>query len=160
MASTTLEGELVRELTAVAAEAGCELLHAEYRGRTLRVFLDRPDGGVTIDDCANVSKEISALLDVADFGPDPAGSGGYTLEVSSPGLDRPLVGPRDYERFRGHAVRVTHRDPETKTQRTITGRLEGYRAAEGELVVVEAQGGKTHTLALDDVIRARLEIEL
>lgn len=155
MSSTTLEGELVEELSAIAASAGCELLHAEYRGRTLRVFLDRPDGGVTIDDCANVSKEISALLDVADFGPEH-----YTLEVSSPGLDRPLYGPRDYERFRGHAVRVTHRDPETQAKRTLIGRLEEYRAAPGEIVVKEAQGGELHTLALRDVTRARLEIEL
>lgn len=155
MASTTLEGELVEELTAVAAAAGCELLHAEYRGRTLRVFLDRPDGGVTVDDCANVSKEISALLDVADFGRDR-----YTLEVSSPGLDRPLYGPGDYERFRGHTVRVSYRDPETRTKKTITGRLEEYRAANDEIVVVEAQGETPHTLALGDVLRARLEIEL
>lgn len=155
MSSTTLEGELVEELSAVAAAAGCELLHAEYRGRTLRVFLDRPDGGVTIDDCATVSKEISALLDVTDFGPEH-----YTLEVSSPGLDRPLYGPRDYERFRGHAVRVTHRDPETKAKRTFIGRLEEYRAVPGEIVVKETQGGEPHTLALRDVIRARLEIEL
>lgn len=155
MSSTTLEGELVEELSAVAAAAGCELLHAEYRGRTLRVFLDRPDGGVTLDDCATVSKEISALLDVTDFGPER-----YTLEVSSPGLDRPLYGPRDYERFCGHAVRVTHRDPETKVKRTLIGRLAEYRAAHGEIVVEEAQGGKLHTLPLAEVIRARLEIEL
>jgi len=155
MSSTTLEGELAEELSAVAAAVGCELLHAEYRGRTLRVLLDRPDGGVTLDDCATVSKEISALLDVADFGPEH-----YTLEVSSPGLNRPLYGPRDYERFRGHAVRVTHRDPETKAKRTIIGRLEEYRATQGEIVVKEVSGEKLHTLALDDVTRARLEIEL
>jgi len=155
MPSTNLEGELVEELSAIAAAAGCELLHAEYRGRTLRVFLDRPDGGVTLEDCSTVSKEISALLDVADFGPER-----YTLEVSSPGLDRPLYGPRDYQRFCGHAVRVTHRDPETKTKRTVIGRLAEYRAAQNEIVVEEAPGGTLRTLPLAEVTRARLEIEL
>ena len=102
MAQTAIDGELRSEFAAVAQQAGCELVHAEYRGGTLRVFLDRPEG-VTLGDCATVSKELSAVLDVADFG-----KGHYTLEVSSPGLDRQLYTPADYERFCGRLVRVTY----------------------------------------------------
>ena len=86
-------------MAAVAARSGCELLEIETRDRLLRLVVDRPEG-VTIDDCQAVGRQISALLDVEDFGDSR-----YTLEVSSPGLDRKLYGPRDYERFQGCSPR-------------------------------------------------------
>lgn len=158
MADARIDGELEAELAAVASDAGCELVHAEYRGGTLRIFLDRPEG-VTLDDCSRVSKEVSALLDVADFG-----RARYTLEVSSPGLDRQLYRPKDYERFVGRLIRLTRTDPESRAKETLVGRLEDFRPAVPEgastVVVAERQSGERREVALDDVKSARLEIEL
>jgi len=158
MAHANIDGELVAELATVADQAGCELIHAEFRGGTLRMFLDRPDG-VTLEDCASVSREVSAILDVADFS-----KGRYTLEVSSPGLDRQLYGPKDYERFCGRLVRVTHVDPETSRKATFVGRLAAFRPGErdedGEITVCEEdENGRRHEVALRDVTIARLEVE-
>ena len=157
MAHANIDGELVAELAAVADQAGCELIHAEFRGGTLRMFLDRPEG-VTLQDCETVSRQVSALLDVADFS-----QGRYTLEVSSPGLDRQLYGPQDYERFCGRLVRVTRVDPETGRKATVVGRLEAWRPGErqedGEITVCEEETGRRHQVALSDVTTARLEVE-
>ena len=101
-----LSSEVREEIQAAAASSGCELVHVELRGGQLQVILDRPEG-VTISDCEQVAKKLSAVLDVLDFG-----SSAYTLEVSSPGLDRKLYGPRDYKRFSGHLARFTWSDPE------------------------------------------------
>jgi ribosome maturation factor RimP len=155
-----LDPELIAELEAIAAESSCELLHAELKGGVLRLFLDREDGGVNLGDCEVVSKQVSALLDVLDFG-----RGRYTLEVSSPGLDRQLYRPRDYERFTGHLVRVTYRTPEADAKRTVVGRLEAYRPDEGgeggEIDVRERDArDAVSTIPLDRVMVARLEVEL
>src|SRR5213078_5125287 len=94
-----LDVDRVREIAErVAASAGVEIVEVELRGggksRMLRIFIDKP-GGVTHEDCANLSREVSTILDVEDAVP----GGSYTLEVSSPGLDRKLVKPGDFERF-------------------------------------------------------------
>jgi ribosome maturation factor RimP len=146
---------LERELAAVAAAHGCELLQLEFKGSVLRLFLDRPDGGVTLGDCEGVSKEASALLDLFDFGDRR-----YTLEVSSPGLDRQLYGPRDFERFTGRLVKVTYRAAETGSQRTLVGRLAAFRAAGGgEIEVVEKERGEVAIIAVEQIKVARLQIE-
>lgn len=164
MIQTAIHADLEAEFAAVAASSGCELVHVEFRSNTLRVFLDRPEG-VTLDDCSAVSRELSALLDVHGFG-----NKRYLLEVSSPGLDRQLYGPRDYQRFVGRRVRVTHVSDGTK--QTLVGRLESFqpagegdREADGEadggtITVVAEPAGKRHLIALGDIRRARLEIEL
>jgi ribosome maturation factor RimP len=151
-----LTPELQGELAAIAESKGCELLHAEFQSGVLRLFLDRPDG-VRLEDCEAVSKDASALLDVADFG-----RGRYTLEVSSPGLDRQLYGPRDYERFTGRRVRVRFVDPSTGRRATVVARLEAYRPASdgGEIELSEPGAGATRVVRLADVQLARLEIEL
>jgi ribosome maturation factor RimP len=158
MADARIDGDLEAELAAVASHAGCELVHAEFRGGTLRIYLDRPEG-VTVDDCTRVSKEVSALLDVLDFG-----RGRYTLEVSSPGLDRQLYRSGDYERFVGRLIRLTRTDPETRAKETFVGRLEEFRPAvpepESVVVVAESQSGRRREVPLADVKTARLEIEL
>ncbi len=167
MAQTAIDGELRSEFAAVARQVGCELVHAEFQGGTLRVFLDRPEG-VTLDHCATVSKELSAVLDVADFG-----KGRYTLEVSSPGLDRQLYTPGDYQRFCGRMVRVTYLEERSEAtdsgvarspaRRTIVGRLEECRRPDsgaGEIRVAESTSGRRQRIALDAVQVARLEIEL
>jgi ribosome maturation factor RimP len=108
----------------VAASSGLELVEVEFRGggksRMLRVFIDKP-GGITHEDCANFSREVGTILDVEDAVPGAA----YLLEVSSPGLDRKLVRPADYERFSGSTVRVTTRLP-VEGSRHFEGRLQRF----------------------------------
>ncbi len=113
------------ELAEIAAAQGCELLQVEFQAGTLRLILDREEG-VRLEDCETVSKLASALLDVRNFGP-----GRYTLEVSSPGLDRQLYGPRDFARFVGRRVRVRFVDPATGKRATVVGRLAGVRRSGG-----------------------------
>lgn len=163
--------ELRPELEGIAEAAGCELYHVELKGGALRIFLDKPEGGVTLADCEYVAKLASAFLDVVDFGKSR-----YVLEVSSPGLDRQLYRPRDYERFVGSKVRVTVDDPATGKKKTVIGRLESFErppivsgeTASGEtapeedasVVVVEEPKGERLELKIRDIRQARLEIEL
>jgi ribosome maturation factor RimP len=155
MGHKEIEAELETELAEVAASAGCQLLECEFVGGVLRLTLDRP-GGVTLDDCQTVSKQVSALLDVADFGP-----GKYVLEVSSPGLDRKLYGPRDYERFAGRQVRITWRDPETGRKQTVVGDLTGLLPEDGaEVALVDSATGEEIRILLKYIELARLEPEL
>lgn len=163
MLQSAIHADLEAEFAAVAESAGCELVHAEFCGDKLRVFLDRPEG-VTLEHCETVSRQLSALLDVHDFGKRR-----YFLEVSSPGLDRKLYRSADYERFRGHLARITFREagsPEAGgvAKRTIVGRLEelrpGEQAGEERITVAESSTGEHHQIALRDIQVARLEIEL
>src|SRR5277367_6733690 len=103
--------ERVREIAAqVATSGGVEVVEIDMRGsgnaRMLRVFIDKPTG-VTHEDCANFSRELSTILDVEDAVP----GGSYVLEVSSPGLDRKLTKAADFERFRGHRVKLMTFEP-------------------------------------------------
>jgi ribosome maturation factor RimP len=154
MPSTALTPDLLAELAAVAEAHGCELLHAEFRGGTLRIFLDR-EGGVRLEDCESVSKEVSPVLDVVDFG-----RGRYTLEVSSPGLDRQLYGPRDWERFGGRRIRVRFVDPTTGRRATVVGRLVRFSPESQQIELSEMEARSDLVLRLADVERARLEPEL
>ena len=157
MSQTAIDAKLEEEFAAVAASSGCELVHVEQQPGRLRVFLDRPQG-VTLEDCQAVSKQLSAILDVSDFSDRP-----YTLEVSSPGLDRELYGPKDDTRFCGHLVRVTFRGGEPPAKITLVGRLEQFTpddAGGGEIVVVGSEADERHEIALADIAKARLEIEL
>lgn len=153
-------GEIRPELEAIARASGCELWHAELKGGTLRLLLDRPDG-VTLSDCEHVSKLVSAFLDVVDFG-----KGRYVLEVSSPGLDRPLCRPSHYERSVGRKVRVTLEDPRTGKRRTVTGRLESFERPEGapeenaRVVVIDEPKEERLEVTLPEIRQARWEIEL
>ena len=122
----------------VAASSGLELVDVEFRGggkaRMLRVYIDKP-GGVTHQDCESVSREVGAIFDVEDVVP----GGSYTLEVSSPGLDRKLTRAADYERFTGNRVKVQTREP-VEGNRFFEGRLEGFR--EGRLTLALEPGQK------------------
>lgn len=155
MTTPAIDPQLVAEFAAVAARHDCEVLQVERHGNVLRVTLDHPEG-VTLAHCEEVSREISPLLDVADYG-----AGRYVLEVSSPGLDRPLLRSADYERFQGHLVRVTRRDPQSGRKATLIGRLLSFRPeGEGQIVVEASDTGETSEIPLTDVESARLEIEL
>ncbi len=107
----------------VATSKGLEVVEIELRGggksRMLRIFIDKT-GGVTHQDCADLSREVSTILDVEDAIP-----GAYVLEVSSPGLDRKLVRPSDFERFQGSRVKLTTRDA-VNGKRHFEGRLEHF----------------------------------
>lgn len=145
----------LRDLLEPAVVAlGCELVGIEYhpsgRHSLLRVYIDKPEG-VTVDDCSAVSYQVSGLLDVED--PIP---GQYTLEVSSPGLDRPLFQARDYERFAGQQVKVRMRFP-IEGQRNFRGLLCGMHE---EQVVIEEQDGTRVSLPLEQVEQARLVPEI
>ncbi len=128
---------------------GFELVDVEMAGRhhspTLRVYIDGP-AGVNVDDCARVSRQLSALLDVED--PLP---GQYTLEVSSPGLDRPLVTPQDFRRFIGETIKVKMQPP-LLGRKNFSGRLVDVTA---DHVVVEVDE-EHFDLAFDGMERARL----
>jgi ribosome maturation factor RimP len=153
------------EIESIAEASGCELWHAELKGGTLRLLLDKPEG-VTLSDCEYVSKLVSAYLDVVDFG-----KGRYVLEVSSPGLDRPLVRPAHWEQSVGRRVRVTLDDPGTGKRRTVTGRLEAFErpapvsgetASEEDARVVVIEEPKEERLEVRwrEIRQARWEIEL
>lgn len=126
-----------------------ELVHVEFVGRspksTLRVFIDSQDG-VTLDDCQRVSKQLSVLLEVEDFI-----KGAFVLEVSSPGIERPLFKIDDYKRFRGREVRITTTE-KIDERRKFKGLLQ---AVEGDEVVLDCEDGK-HRLPFAEIRRANL----
>ena len=150
------EIDQVREIAArVAASSGLEVVEVELRGggkaRMLRIVIDKP-GGVTHEDCANLSREVGTILDVEDVIP----GGSYTLEVSSPGLDRKLVRSADYQRFTGSRVKLTTRQP-VNGNRYFEGRLEGFQ--EGRLTLDVSAARKKFRPKGDDAPE-KLEIEL
>ncbi len=158
------ELERLRAIAArVAAGHGLELFDLQFRresiGWVLRVVIDRSateaDGAGTeepvgINDCRRVSEDLGALLDVED---EQVGAA-YTLEVSSPGLDRPLRGEADYRRFTGRLAKVVTHAP-VSGQSHFAGRLSGVEDAH----VLLTEGKRVHRVPLDQIRRARLEVE-
>lgn len=136
-------------LEPVVVGLGYELILLEYspspKNAMLRLFIDAPNG-ITLDDCERVSKEVSGALDVED----PIRSA-YRLEVSSPGMDRPLVKPAHFERFMGHQARVQLLAPKHGRRRFI-GVIRGVD--QNEIKLETAEG--VFDLALSDIERARL----
>lgn len=135
--------EIVRR---VAESLALEVVEVEMRGggksRMLRITIDKP-GGVTHDDCANISREVSTILDVEDAIP----GGAYTLEVSSPGLDRRLQKPADFERFTGSLVKVMTRQP-VNNNRHFQGRLERFAGGRLTLDVTQASRSQQKKMGL------------
>jgi ribosome maturation factor RimP len=105
-------------------------------GKTLQVMAERPDGSMTIEDCEAISREISALLDVND----PI-AGAYRLEVSSPGIDRPLVRPSDFEDWAGHEAKIELTEPIDGRKR-FRGTLEGFEDGEIRIEVDLGEAGR------------------
>ena len=138
----------------VAASLGVERVEIELRGggkaRMLRIFIDKPEG-VTHEDCAKLSREISTIFDVEDAIP----GGSYVLEVSSPGLDRKLSRAADFERFQGSRVKLTTRQ-EINGNRHFEGRLEHFEA--GKLMLDLSGGRKKSRSQFEE--SQKLEIEL
>ena len=132
------------------AGMGFELVDARAsgRGRQLTIFIDRP-GGITVDDCADVSRQLSRVFEVEGIDYE-------RLEVSSPGLDRPLRKPADFERFAGSRVDVKMRAPDANGRKRFNGLLKGVQDGTA-LVDVE---GREVALKLDDMDKARLVPDL
>lgn len=144
----------------VAASRGLDVWDIQSRreaiGHVVRVYIDRPgpaatpEESVSIEDCAQVNREMSTILDVED--PLPFA---YTLEVSSPGLDRPLRDAGDYSRFAGRLAKVVVKEA-VDNQKAFEGRLRGVDTGD---VLLEASSGRMHRLPLRLIARGRLEVE-
>ncbi len=144
----------------VAASRGLDVWDIQSRreaiGHVVRVFIDRPgpaatpEESVSIEDCEQVNREMSTILDVEDPLPFT-----YTLEVSSPGLDRPMRDAGDYRRFAGRLAKVVVREA-VDNQKAFEGRLRGVDHGD---VLLEATNGRMHRLPLRLITRGRLEVE-
>ena len=147
--------ETIREVAErVATSEGLHLVDVELKGgnsnQLLRVFIDKP-GGVSHADCALISEQLSAMLDVEDIFP-----GRYVLEVSSPGLDRKLTRPSDYTYFVGRRARVVLKEAADE-QRVLEGRLAGFENGRVRLDLGERG---VQDLDLNNIRKAQLVVEL
>ena len=156
--------EQIRALAGrVAGSYGLDIFDVQFRregqGLVLRVQVDRPGPSATatesvsVDDCARISRDLSAILDVEDLVPDA-----YTLEVSSPGLDRPLRSADDYRRFSGRQAKLVMREP-VDGQKYFKGRLGGVEDGAVVAVLIDAEDGRRHRVPIDVITRANLEVE-
>jgi ribosome maturation factor RimP len=154
MGSSLVEERVQAIAERVAIDHGLELVHAEVAGPVnkpiVRIFIDKPNG-VTHQDCSEVSLHVGTVLDVEDFI-----HASYTLEVSSPGLERGLYKPADYERFAGRLAKIRTRRP-IDGQRNFRGRLLGI---DGEEVLFEDRTSGRHRIALDSIAKANLELDV
>src|SRR5882672_3146340 len=148
----------------VAAGYGLEVFDVQFRreapGMVLRVRIDRPgpasteEDSVSVHDCSNVSRDLSAIFDVEDIVPTA-----YTLEVSSPGLDRPLRGADDYRRFAGRRAKIVMREA-VDGQKYFKGVLGGVEQDDtATVVIVDAEDGRRHRVPVGVITRANLEVE-
>lgn len=144
----------------IIEDLGCELVDLEYqreeRGWILRIFLDK-DGGINLDDCATASREISSLLDVENVI-----STAYSLEVSSPGVERPLKKAQDFVRFTGQLAKIKTFDavdPDVtgKNRKTFVGTLSGF---DGDDVLLKMEKNAAIVrIALEQIDKANLKFE-
>src|SRR2546430_744727 len=152
---TASVADRIREIAEQAAiDHGLEMVHTEVAGPeghpVVRVFIDKP-GGVTHDDCSDVSTQIGTVLDVEDFI-----HAAYTLEVSSPGIERGLYKLTDYERFSGSLAKIKTRAA-IGGQRNFRGRITGI---ESDSVVFEDRTSGRVTIPFDSIAKANLEVEV
>lgn len=144
----------------IIEDLGCELVDLEYqreeRGWILRIFLDK-DGGINLDDCATASREISSLLDVENVI-----STAYSLEVSSPGVERPLKKAQDFVRFTGQLAKIktfdaVDPDATGKNRKTFVGTLSGF---DGDDVLLKMEKNAAIVrIALEQIDKANLKFE-
>lgn len=149
IAKAAIDRRLAGIVTPTIEGLGFELVRLRLMGgkrATLQIMADRPEGGIEIEDCARISRAVSAVLDVED----PI-AGEYTLEVSSPGIDRPLTRLKDFERAAGHEARIETEEM-IDGRRRFKGTLEGVE--DGEVLLTIAEG--TIGLAFDAIADAKL----
>jgi len=158
-ANTSLSKDDIKEkVTEIVERVGrseaIEVVDVELLGggnaRLLRIYIDKPQG-VTHADCEMVSHQAGTILDVEEVIP----GGKYTLEVSSPGLERKLTKPADFQRFLGQKAKVVLREP-VENQKSWVGTLSGF---ENNIITLEAQAGKFVQFGLDQVQKANLKFE-
>ena len=147
--------ETVRDVAErVTSSRGFELVDVEVKrapgGQLVRLFVDKP-GGIGLDDLQSVSEEVSAILDAED----PIDSA-YTLEVSSPGLDRPLKSEADYRRYQGRLARLSSYEP-LDGRRHWTGRIVSVDG--GMVSLEEKEGGAVMRIPFEKIAHGRLEVE-
>lgn len=151
---TGLAADLAQLVEPVLDSLGFRLVRVEVSGRdgkTVQVMAERPDGSITIDDCEEISRALSPVLDVADIVSDA-----YRLEISSPGIDRPLVRPSDFVDWAGSEAKVELKLP-VDGRRRFRGRIEGFE--DGEVLIdadLGEDGQKVIGLAVDMIAGARL----
>jgi ribosome maturation factor RimP len=163
MAATDVVGRVRAIASRVADSYGLEIFDVQFRreggGMVLRILIDRPGPAATaaesvgVGDCAHVSRDLSAILDVDDVVP-----AAYTLEVSSPGLDRPLTRADDYRRFAGRRAKLVMRQA-VDGQTYFKGRLGGLEDGDVLYVLIEGDDRRTHRVPLGVITRANLEVE-
>ena len=150
--SETVIGAITSLVMPVLQEMDLELVDVLYRressGWVLRLVIDKEDG-VTLENCTAVSREVSHLLDIEDIIEQA-----YSLEVSSPGLDRPLKSTSDFQRFAGRKAKVTTKEPVEGNQVCI-GRI---KKVEDELIIMEV-GQQELRIPFSEIAKARLEVE-
>ena len=153
MGASSVEERVRAIAEQVAIDHGVELVHAEVTGPDnkpiVRIFIDKPNG-VTHEDCSEVSFHVGTVLDVEDFI-----HASYTLEVSSPGLERGLYKLNDYERFAGSLVKIKTRNP-ISGQRNFRGKLIGIS---GETIAVEDRTSGRVLIPFDSISKANLEMD-
>lgn len=146
--------ELVKKIEALIQPTlhsmGFEMVQVKLmegnKSRLLQIMAERPDGSMSLDDCADISQQVGAILDVEDIMP-----GEYRLEVSSPGIDRPLVKLADYEKYIGHAAKIEMTLPVNGRKR-YTGVL---KTIIGDVLTIEVDGQPV-ALDIDDIQTAKL----
>jgi len=158
----SVQDDLSRLIRPAIEAMGFEFVGLEYlsnpKNRLVRIYIDREPEGISIDNCADVSNEVSALLDVED----PV-SAHYSLEVSSPGIERPLFEPEHYRQFVGERAKVhlfapvdTGSDDASGKRRKLTGRIV---EADDERVVMDVDGDQV-AVSFDDIRRANLKPDM
>ena len=150
--SSGIEARVTKLIEPVAEELGLELVRVRFKGGTLQIMAERPDGTMRIEDCTLLSKAISPVLDAAD----PIAQS-YNLEVSSPGIDRPLTRPKDFANWAGHEAKIELARP-LQGRKRFRGILRGLS---GDTALVEIQGTDgvaTITLPLDQIAEAKLAL--
>jgi ribosome maturation factor RimP len=145
----------VTEITnRVGRQQGIETVEVEFAGsgrnRVLRIYIDKPEG-VTLGDCEFISQQVGTILDVEDLIP----GGSYHLEVSSPGVERKLSKPADFERFIGQRITVVLRQP-IDSRKRLVGRLAGF---DDPIIHLETDSGSLLDIPLDQVARANLKFD-
>jgi ribosome maturation factor RimP len=152
----TVEAKAQELLEPIVAGEGLELLETEFirerEGWILRLFIDKPGGRVGLDECSQVSRAVDTVLDVEDIVPHE-----YNLEVSSPGLNRPLKKPVHFERVKGQKIKVKTFGPIGEPPRkNFTGTLTEVAA---DAIAVDVEGAGSFRISFKDIAKANLEFE-
>lgn len=148
----TMRDQITAAAERVASSEGLEVVEVVLRGsggnRLLRIIIDKPEG-VSLNECETVSRQLGAILDVEELVP----GGRYQLEVSSPGIERKLFRPKDFERFTGHQVKITLHEPH-EGRKTFEGTLSAFS---GDRISLELSPGSRMSFTLQEIARANLK---